>query len=111
MKIEFVRTGGIAGFRLAAVVDTADLPVEDASRLVGLVEAGGFDALEQDARRTAWRDQFKYHLRIASPESDTIEITVPESGVTEAMRPLLDYLTEVALMRHGSEPGASGPGA
>ncbi|MFH1183899.1 MAG: protealysin inhibitor emfourin [Chloroflexota bacterium] len=100
MKIDFVRSGGLAGLRLAVSVDTESLPVEDASRLVQLVEGAGFFGLEQASPDASpGRDRFEYRLTIESQIWGRNAVVLPEPAVPEELRPLLDHLTALAMRR------------
>lgn len=98
MKIDFVRSGGIGGFRLALVFDTETLPAEEASRIAQLVEGSGFfDLHEGSAGRTPAPDRFEYRLAIQSQVWGHHAVVLHESGVPDEMRPLLDLLTGMAM--------------
>jgi len=107
VKIDFVRSGGFAGLRLALSVDTESLPTEDASRIAQLVEAAGFFELEQTTlEKSGAPDRFEYRLTIESQIWGRHAVVLPESAVPEEMRPLLDHLTALATGRaRTDQPG------
>ena len=106
MKIDFVRTGGAAGVQLKLALDTHDMSEEAASRLRQLVQAADFFEMESDARTQATQpDRFEYHLTIDSQVWGRNEVVLPEAAVPDDARPLLDYLTSLALHR----PPEQGP--
>lgn len=96
MKIEFTRSGGFAGTRLTATLDTETLPPDDAARLSRLVqESGLFDlpaALRSDA---PGGDRFQYRIKIKEGARSK-EIAADEAAVPDRLRPLLDELTTQA---------------
>jgi hypothetical protein len=96
MLIEFERTGGFAGMRLAATIDTASLQPNEAQVLHDLVvDAGFFDLPAHIERRDKGADRFHYVLTVqASGQQHTIE--VGESAISDALRPLIDKLTMLA---------------
>lgn len=102
MRIRFERSGGFAGMRLAATVDTESLPPGAASDLRQMVQAARvFELPAVIAPPTPSPDQFCYKLTIeAEGRQHTIETCEP--AVPEALRPLLRYLTTVA--RSGARP-------
>jgi len=109
MKIDFVRSGGFAGLRLAVAVDTDMLPAEDASRILQLVEAAGFFDQKPGPDQFSEIDRFEYRLRIESQALGTRAATLSESAVPDQLRPLLDFLTGLALKRGGSVLATEAP--
>ena len=98
--IEFVRSGGFAGIRLARTVDTTELKAEQARRLQSLVdEAGFFELPEILPPSRVIPDSIMYQITIAAGE-ETRAITVTETAAPARLRPLLDYLTQFAKLGH-----------
>ena len=98
MHIEFTRTGGFAGIRLTTSVNTQDLAAEQASTLDKLVSDAGFFKLpEQLQSESSARDRFQYALTISSGQQ-THSITVNDAAAPESLRPLLNYLTTLAMV-------------
>lgn len=96
MRIDFVRSGGFAGIRLARSFDTASLPGDMGSKIEHLVKAVDFFGLAQPAAPSQpLRDGFEYRLAI-STESQSREITVDDLNMPPILRPLLDLLTSLA---------------
>jgi hypothetical protein len=109
MKINFVRSGGMAGTRLALELDTERLPPEDAERLRRLVESSDFFELEQGQAGSAnLPDRFQFLLEIKSQVWGEHSLVVSEMAVPEDLRPLLQELTTLALERRrsGRDAGA-----
>ncbi len=96
MRIQFERTGGFAGIRLACAIDTEMLSPEEAKQVTQLVQAARvFDLPEQPPDAGQARDQFHYKLVIELPERlKTIRTT--ETDAPQELQPLLEWLTEKA---------------
>ena len=99
MKVEFVRTGGVAGIRLTAALDTEMLPPEEADRLRRLIAAASFFD-QPTSRRSSIREADRFQYRVRVEDGDRIKtVEMDESSVPEAFRPLLDYLIDSARSR------------
>ncbi len=96
MKVEFVRTGGVAGVRLTATLDTEMLPPEETDRLRRLIAAASF--FEQPtSRQSPIREADRFQYRVTVEDGDRVKkVEMNESSVPEACRPLLDYLIDSA---------------
>jgi hypothetical protein len=104
MKIEFSRSGGFAGLRLKATVDTETLDAERAAEIAGLVAASGFFELPERARDNEQiRDGFEYRVRISSAVHASHSVAVGQQNVPEQLQPLLDLLTAIAVHRPESK--------
>ncbi len=98
MHIEFARTGGFAGIRLATTVDTQELPSEQASTLDRLISDADFFRLpEQLLPASPAPDRFEYKVTIAT-EDATHSVVVSDPATPESLRPLLNYLTTLAMV-------------
>lgn len=99
MRILFERSGGFAGMRLTASMDTGSLPDEEAQELEDLVNAAGFfDLPAQIAGQSSGADQFRYKLTVEDGgRRHTVE--VGETAVPDPLRPLLQRLTAAARRR------------
>lgn len=95
MKISFERSGGFAGMIMAVSLDTTELSPTDAKHLQSLVEASNFFQLPKVIPATAQPDRFQYHFTIQEKKRSH-SVTVSESSVPGTLRPLLDWLMEVA---------------
>lgn len=97
MHIEFVRSGGFAGIRLAASIDTQNLPAEQATTLDKLIaDSDFFDLPEQIKPPTPGPDRFEYEVGISSA-GQTHSVNVSEAVIPDRLRPLLDLLTTIAM--------------
>lgn len=100
MKILFVRSGGFAGLRLSTSIDTAVLDPEKAAQIGKLVDAAGFFAIPgRTAIGPANPDAFEYRVEISAESLGTHSVSIAESAVPDRLRPLLEYLTALALVR------------
>jgi hypothetical protein len=98
MHIEFTRSGGFAGMRLVTSVDTEQLPSEQVLTLDKLIsDAGFFELPERLAPAAPAPDRFEYHLTVDSAEK-THSIVVNEAAAPDSLRPLLNYLTTLAMV-------------
>ncbi len=102
MRIDFERTGGFAGLRLATTVDTDDLPVEEANELRQLVETAHFFALPPTLKSTAGADRFVYKLTVEA-EVRQHSVEVGEGAAPDSLRPLIDRLTTLARTNQRSQ--------
>jgi hypothetical protein len=96
MQIEFVRTGGFAGLRLAGSFDTDKLRQDQSTMLDKLINDSGFFNLPEKIKPTSpGPDQFEYRVVISS-SGQTHAVSVDELVIPNALRPLLDYLMTLA---------------
>jgi hypothetical protein len=96
MRIDYERTGGFAGIRLAARIDTATLPTDQARALHDSIEAAHF--FELPARIPAApqvADQFHYHVAIDA-EGKRHAVDVGETSASPALQEVLQQLTALA---------------
>ena len=100
MRIDFVRSGGFGGMRLTASVDTETLDPENASKVQQLVEEADFFSLPRKPRHaTSSVDRFQYQVQVVSATEGSHAVLMPETVVPDRLRPLLDYLTDLAMGR------------
>lgn len=95
MRIEFRRSGGMAGLTLVAVVDTATLAPGAAADLVAAVERADLDRWAALPTHSDGADRFQYHLSLQRGH-DRSSFTIGESAVTPDLAPLLQALVAVA---------------
>lgn len=101
MKIDFVRTGGFAGLRLARTFDTAELPAGQASKLVELVGEAAFFELPEPAKpEKAIPDSYEYRISITS-STQTRALVIRDGSIPDQLRPLVNYL--VSLVKLGDQ--------
>jgi hypothetical protein len=95
-RVEFERTGGFAGMRVAAAIDSTKLPPEDARQLEeNLAAAGFFHLPPRPASPAGGADSFHYRITVEEGgRKHTVECG--ESAAPEALQPLLRQLTLLA---------------
>jgi len=96
MQIELERTGGVAGMRFAATVDTETLTTDEAAKVRRLVDDSKFFSLPARLSVAApGPDRFHYRLTVRTPErSHTVD--VGEGALPSPLRALTDWLMAVA---------------
>ena len=96
MKVQWERTGGFSGMRMAGSIDSRSLSDADARRLHELVEAAGFFELPEELSGPAGgADRFLYTLTV---EIDGRRHTVStgEAAAPAALKSLIGWLTKAA---------------
>ena len=102
MRIEFERTGGVEGVRLACSLSSDTLPDSDARELTRLVEASGFfDLPGRIEEADSGGDRFGYAIAI-DEGSRSHAVQVAEAAAPAALRPLIGWLTAAARRREGT---------
>lgn len=100
MRIQFERTGGFAGMRTAATIDTDLLSPQDGQEVKQLVDAARFFKLPPKITgRSQGADQFRYKLTVES-EGQRHTVEVGEASAPESLRPLLRKLAALARSPH-----------
>lgn len=95
MRVNFVRTGGFAGLRLEAVVDSDSLPEEEARLLkTELDNACFFDLPSKLTSRSGGADRFQYEITV---EDGNTQHTI-ETGETAIPEPLLPFIQHVEIL-------------
>jgi hypothetical protein len=96
MRIDYERTGGFAGIRLAATIDTANLSTEQAKALQDSIAAAHFfDLPAQIPAPPQVADQFHYHVTIED-RGKRHTVDVGEASASPALQALLQQLTLLA---------------
>jgi len=101
MRVEFVRSGGLAGIRLTAIFDTQNMPEQDAAMLEKLLKDADFFNLSASAfPLPKGADRFQYQVTVSSEEGEHT-LVVSESSLEETgpLRALLDFLNALARRR------------
>ena len=96
MRINFERTGGFLGMRLAVEVMTESLTPAEANELEMLVDGAHFFDLPPILKpQTEGVDRFQYVLTVEKGDQlHTVETS--ESATPEPLQPLIDHLTDAA---------------
>jgi hypothetical protein len=92
MQVRLVRSGGFAGLKMEATVDTADLPADQQGVVSRLLKE---DLRQSAVSRSGGADQFSYQLEIEK-DGHTICRSWQDPEVHEAVRPLLSALASQA---------------
>jgi hypothetical protein len=101
MIVDFVRSGGFTGMRLAATIDSQKLPEEEAAQLQGLVDAADFFSLPRRLRSAGpGADRFQYSVTIAT-DGHRHTVQAGEDAVPPTLNPLIEYLSAAARSRLG----------
>ena len=96
MRIYFERTGGFAGMRVTATVETDSLPPDDARELGDMVDESGFFNLPAAFTSLPGEpDRFQYKLTIEN-EGRRHTVDMAESNAPDSIRPLLRRLMTLA---------------
>ncbi len=96
MKVTFERSGGFAGMLMTATVDTEILSTSEAEQLRQLIQATNFFHLPSKiVSASSQPDRFQYKI-IAEDGNRHHTVQVSESVISEQLRSLLDWLTEMA---------------
>ena len=99
MRVRFERTGGFANIPLRAELNSAELPVERAEKLRGLVErARPFDQPAKAHGPVAMPDQFHYEVTIEEAAGEH-SIRTSDDVASDDFKLLFDSLGEEALRK------------
>jgi len=94
--INFERTGGFAGIRLAAEIELDDLPDDQKHEILELLDEMDFDELsEKRSGKMSVPDEFVYSVIVKSKEKE-YRLLTSESSIPEDMRPLIELLEGIA---------------
>ncbi len=96
MKVTFERSGGFAGIVMTTTVDTETLPTAEGEHLHQLMQTTDFFHLPATiASPNSQPDRFQYKVT-AEDNGQHHTVQVSESAVPNQLRPLLNWLTEMA---------------
>lgn len=103
MRIYFERSGGFAGMRLAATVDSSALDAVEIAQLTQEIEEAGFFDLPPRIEPTGGGvDRFEYRIFVAYEEREaTVEFG--EAAVPDSLRPLVRHLERLVRTRRPKE--------
>ena len=105
MRIEFVRSGGLAGMSVRLVLEGGDLAAGEREALERLIAGARF--FELPPRIVAARpDAFQYDLAIEAG-GRRHEVRVSDPAAPPGLKPLLARLTELARERRDAPPTGS----
>ena len=92
MKINFERSGGFAGLKLAFSLDSDSLPADDAAALKKLVEDTDFFNLPEPEAGRGHPDGFQYAITVEQ-DGQQRTLRVSENMLPEKLRPLVNDLS------------------
>jgi hypothetical protein len=96
MRVNFVRTGGFAGMRIAATIDLDALPDHEAQALQSeLQQANFFNLPEQIQAPAGGADRFQYEI-VVEAGGKQHRVETGEAGMPEALQPLVQHLELLA---------------
>lgn len=98
MRVDLVRSGGVAGVLLRASLDTETLPAPEAAQVERLVRGADLPALVADRCPAGGPDRFQYDLTVHAA-GERHQLRVADGRVPPQLRPLLDHLVQVARRR------------
>ncbi len=102
MHIDFTRSGGFAGMRLSCSLDTDQLPDDQASELNKLIgDSAFFELPEKMLPEKPQPDRFEYHVNVDAGDKSHA-VMVSDAAAPDSLRPLLNYLTTLAIVRRKS---------
>jgi hypothetical protein len=100
MRIQFERTGGFAGMRQSATIDTASLSIDQTRALESAIESAHFFDLPAQIAAPAQAADF-YHYRVTiEAEAKRHTVDVDEPAASPGLQPLLQQLTQLARTTH-----------
>jgi len=102
LRVDWERTGGFAGMRMAATMDSESLSEGEADRLRELVEAAGFFELPEEMVGPGGADRFLYTLTVEM-EGRRHTVHTSEAAAPPGLRSLIRWLTIAA--RKGRQKG------
>lgn len=94
-KINFKRTGGIAGREVNTDIDLNELPAEESQALMRLITETNFFKIPQNLIGHVTPDEFEYTVTVeAGNTHHTIQTS--DTNAPESLRPLLEELSRLA---------------
>lgn len=96
MRIEFVRTGGFAGLRMATTIDIDSLPPEDAQEIQDALEEAHFFSLPPELNDVSRGvDRFQYEITVDDGDQKHT-VQGGETALPEHLQPLVQKLEWLA---------------
>lgn len=98
-RIKYERSGGFGGMRIAADFKPEDLPEEQRSRLLNLLDDMDFDELPDNlTSKSSMPDQFTYTVTVETKKGQHT-VTAGESAAPEKFQELTSLLDRIARTR------------
>lgn len=98
MRVDVTRRGGFAGVALHAALDTAQLTAADASRVEAALRDLPWD---RPPAEPTGADRFRYELATVEGGHER-HVQLSEDEISDALRPLLDLLSDQGQLRAAS---------
>lgn len=96
MQIQFKRTGGFTGLRMATAIDTRTISAAESEKVLAMIESAQFFTLpEKPQRSEKGADRYTYSITITDG-GKTHTVDLGERAVPVTLRPLIGYLTSAA---------------
>ncbi len=98
IKVRFAKSGGIAGFRFEARIDSNDLSADDARQLRKLIDSSRFFELPATFPHSGICDGFGYTITV-EVNGRCHTVTVDDGSVPDRLSPLIEWLSKRAELR------------
>lgn len=95
MRFNFVRTGGFAGMRIAATIDSDSLTDDEAQTLQSELQQANFFNLPEQIKSLAGADRFQYEI-VVEVGGKKHRVETGEADMPEALQPLVQHLELLA---------------
>lgn len=97
-RIKFERTGGFAGLHITRDLKLDDLPDEQASTIIELLDDLDFEELPEQMIEESMPDQFTYTITVETKRGEHTVVT-GDASAPEKMQELLQILNRLARTR------------
>lgn len=99
MRIEFVRTGGFTGMRMAANIDSETLPPDEARELLDELDSADFFSLPVlMTGESGGADRFEYEITIDTGDRQHT-VQAGDASLPDRVQPLVHHLERLARSR------------
>ncbi len=96
MQIHFVRSGGFAGLRLAATIDSSSLPEDELQELQDELDTADFFSLpDQFTNQEGGADRFQYEITVQQGNKKHT-VQSGEAALPDKLQPLVQHLDRLA---------------
>jgi Emfourin len=98
MRIQFERTGGFTGMRLALDLTESDLPEDEWQKLQAAVQQAEFFQLPSKFTEGGQPDRFMYQVTVET-ETHSHTVELGDGQIPENVQPLIQRLNTLARTR------------
>jgi hypothetical protein len=95
MQIQFVRSGGFAGLRLATTIDMDDLPEAEAHELLEALDSAHFFSLPEQFMDAGAPDRFQYEITVDDGDRQHT-VQAGDASLPDHLEPLVRVLERYA---------------